>query len=329
MHRVTHLNRGKRSRRYKPFRLCLSLLCLLLLLTVTACGGQQEEAENGSPGDENEGFTIEFPEVDREGLTETQVVAKYEDGEIRGDELARYLAIQALMQPHAPVNDPEIRERFLQFLIAERLILEEMAGADLDWAEAEAEQLWHEVQAVYDEETLERAYETLDISEEDVKQYLHNYAVIKQYFREQLTEEERTKATVRHILISTMHDLSEEEARQKAYDLYEQLEQGADFAELAREHSQDPGSKEDGGLYEDVPVAMWVPEFKQAALEQEIGVIGEPVQTDYGFHIIKVEKRYVAELDELEPDEISQLTGQKFFQYLEEELPQHIKHINL
>ncbi|MDQ0340642.1 hypothetical protein J2S00_003466 [Caldalkalibacillus uzonensis] len=328
MFTATNLNQEGKSRHYKRLRR-FGLLCLVLLLTVTACGNREETEETNNESADQAQLTIEFPEVDREGLTEDHVVATYDQGEIRGDELAHYLAIQAFMQPHADINDPEIRKTFVQFMVAERLIMAEMAEADLDWAEKEAEQLWQDVQLAYDQETLERAYETLDISEDDVKQYLRRYAVMQQYFREKLTEEERTKASVRHILISTMHDLSEEEARQKAYDLYTELEQGADFAELAREHSQDPGSKENGGLYEDAPVVLWVPEFRQATLEQEIGEIGKPVQTDYGFHIIKVEARYVAELDDMEPAEISQLTGQKFVHYLEQELPQHIQDINL
>jgi len=65
---------------------------------------------------------------------------------------------------------------------------------------------------------------------------------------------------------------------------------GEDFGALAKEFSEDPGSRNNGGEYTFGRGRM-VPEFEKAAFEQEIGVVGEPVRTSYGYHIIKVSQR--------------------------------------
>ena len=65
---------------------------------------------------------------------------------------------------------------------------------------------------------------------------------------------------------------------------------GEDFGALAKEFSEDPGSKDNGGEYTFGRGRM-VPEFEKAAFEQEIGVVGEPVRTSYGYHILKVLER--------------------------------------
>lgn len=69
------------------------------------------------------------------------------------------------------------------------------------------------------------------------------------------------------------------------------LDKGEDFATLAKELSQDPGSKESGGSLGESPATGYVPEFAEAVKTQEIGVIGEPVQTQFGYHIIRVDER--------------------------------------
>src|SRR5262249_5840776 len=85
---------------------------------------------------------------------------------------------------------------------------------------------------------------------------------------------------VRHILVKT---------KEQALDIKKQLEGGADFAALAKKYSDDPGSKETGGLYKNVERGKMVPEFDKAAFELPVGKISDPVQTTYGYHILKVD----------------------------------------
>lgn len=83
----------------------------------------------------------------------------------------------------------------------------------------------------------------------------------------------------RHILVET-----EEEANA----IYERLQDGEDFAAVAQETSQDTGSAANGGILDWQPRSFFVTEFGDAAFSQEIGEIGQPVKTDFGYHIILV-----------------------------------------
>ena len=65
----------------------------------------------------------------------------------------------------------------------------------------------------------------------------------------------------------------------------------AKFAELAAQKSSDPGSKEKGGDLGCVAPSGYVPAFSEAVRKQPIGVVGKPVQTQFGFHVIRVDSR--------------------------------------
>jgi peptidyl-prolyl cis-trans isomerase D len=94
----------------------------------------------------------------------------------------------------------------------------------------------------------------------------------------------------RHILFST-EGRDEEVVRKQAEGVLAQARRGADFAELARRHSEDPGSAEEGGDLDYFGRGRMVPEFEEAAFSAEPGTITDLVQTQYGFHIIKVEDK--------------------------------------
>ena len=87
-----------------------------------------------------------------------------------------------------------------------------------------------------------------------------------------------------HILIS----LITPDAEEKAQGILQQLRDGADFGELAKEHSDDPGSAANGGELGFFKRGMMVPEFEDAAFSMEPGQLSDLVATDYGFHIIQV-----------------------------------------
>jgi len=93
----------------------------------------------------------------------------------------------------------------------------------------------------------------------------------------------------RHILLST-NSSNEDEQLAKAQDLYTQLTAGADFAALAKENSQDPGSAANGGSLGEVEPGAMVEEFDQAMFALSEGEISEPVLSQFGYHIIQVEK---------------------------------------
>jgi peptidyl-prolyl cis-trans isomerase SurA len=94
----------------------------------------------------------------------------------------------------------------------------------------------------------------------------------------------------RHILLKVNELVSEAEARRKLVGLKERLDNGADFAELARQHSNDLSAAKGGDLgwmYQ----GDTVPDFEKAMDALKINQISEPVQSPFGFHLIQVQER--------------------------------------
>lgn len=89
------------------------------------------------------------------------------------------------------------------------------------------------------------------------------------------------KAQARHILVST---------EDQAVDLKNQIAEGADFGQMAREHSQCPSGKSGGDLGVFSPGQM-VKEFNDVCFNDEVGVVHGPVKTQFGYHLIEVTKR--------------------------------------
>jgi len=109
---------------------------------------------------------------------------------------------------------------------------------------------------------------------------------------------EETVIRARHILIRAPEDNAEarQQARQKALELKRQLEQGADFATLAREHSDDPGSAQRGGDLGWFGRGRMVEPFEEAAFSAPIGRVVGPVETRFGYHLIEVTGRSSVEV---------------------------------
>ncbi len=91
----------------------------------------------------------------------------------------------------------------------------------------------------------------------------------------------------RHILLK-VGDKPEEEVKKLAEELVKQLRSGADFAALAGQYSEDPGSKANGGDLGFFGKGNMAPEFEKAAFSQEINAIGNSVKSQLGFHVIQV-----------------------------------------
>jgi peptidyl-prolyl cis-trans isomerase D len=99
---------------------------------------------------------------------------------------------------------------------------------------------------------------------------------------------ERVK--VRHILLMTQgkSDAEKKQALAKAQDLLKQLRGGADFADLAKKNSQDPGSAQNGGDLGFIVKGQTVPEFEKIAFTAKPKDISDVVTTQYGYHILQV-----------------------------------------
>ena len=162
-------------------------------------------------------------------------------------------------------------------------------------------------------------------------EYKRNLA-IEDYVKDSVTDDEIQKyyddevigdIKVRHILISpeTTDDMSteeqteaEEKAKKEAEDLIKQLDDGADFEELAKKYSDDTGSASDGGLIDYFNRDDNMDEaFLNASIDLEEGkYTEEPVQSSYGYHIIlKVDQKKKPKLKEVKDDVIQTLADNK------------------
>lgn len=115
-----------------------------------------------------------------------------------------------------------------------------------------------------------------------------------------LTVEEQRRA--RHILIKLDEGADEAAvaaAQKKAEDLVKRLRAGEDFAKLAKEFSEDPGSAAEGGDLGLFGKGMMVPEFEEATFALKKDEISEPVRSPFGFHIIQVTEIQAAKTPEL------------------------------
>lgn len=127
------------------------------------------------------------------------------------------------------------------------------------------------------------------------------------------------KIQARHILISTLSkgeakaESFDKAARKKIADIYSQLVKGADFAELAKKYSEDPGSAAKGGDLGIFGTGVMVPEFEAQVLSLQPGQYSKPFKTMFGYHIVKLEKIESPgiPIDIDEKEEIKKITERK------------------
>jgi parvulin-like peptidyl-prolyl isomerase len=167
------------------------------------------------------------------------------------------------------VTDADVEQRL------EELKQQVFGGDDAAYQKSLEEQGYTEEMVLADVRATviaERLYEviTKDIAVTD--------ADIQAYYDEHPDQFQIENRDVRHILV---------EKKAKAEELYAELESGADFAALAKEFSQDPGSKDNGGEYEYVQKGQFVAEFDKYLFSADTNKLSKPIKTTFGWHLIQ------------------------------------------
>ena len=192
--------------------------------------------------------------------------------------------------------------------LAERKILLEAANQAKSSASPEeiAKALNDEYSRAGGESQFLDLLKTNGISIDYVKSSIQAELTIQKYLddllsdRLQVTEDDLKKAyaedktaSVRHILLFTQGktDTEKVEIHKKMEEILTRARAGEDFAELAKQHTEDPGSKDSGGLYEDFGRGKMVKPFEDASFSVPVGEISGIIETNYGYHIIKVVER--------------------------------------
>jgi peptidyl-prolyl cis-trans isomerase C len=197
------------------------------------------------------------------------VIARVDGSEIRESDLA--LAeedIGAGLQP----SPPEMRrEQLLTYLIDVTLIAKAAEAQKIAQGEDFERRLAYARQKVLMEALLEKE-----------SRGAANEAAMKKIYDDSVAQNKPVEEVhARHILVET---------EEKAKEVLAKLKAGGDFAALAKTESKDPGSADGGDLGYFAKEQM-VPEFSEAAFKLEKGGLSEPVKSQFGWHIIKLEDK--------------------------------------
>lgn len=190
------------------------------------------------------------------------------------DTLWKGLFPQGAAPDFEKVEEP-IRQNVLRGVVSEYLLLEEATKAKIDQSPEVQKQL----------EDLKRKLIVRAFIEGKSKGLVADSEVRSAYDKLAAETRKQEEVRARHILV---------DSESKAKDLKKKLDNGASFEKLAGENSADPGSKKQGGDLGYFTKDKMVAEFSKAAFAMKKGDVSEPVKSDFGWHLIKVEDRRAA-----------------------------------
>jgi len=318
---------SRNKRAWKTF--IVSLTAVLSMSMIAACG------KDDSKGNE---------------VDDSKVIVKYKGGELTAKEFDLEQRMIQFMSPEYAqfLQMDEFKEYLAKQGVAYEYLYAKADDKAKEAAGKQADELLKSNKSAMGEENYKKALEAQKLTEEDVKNYMLRIMTVVEYEKSQVTEDDMkkdfeankqdyTKVSVRHVLVGFQDPEGKErpegEALKIAKEVQSKLNKGEDFAAIAKEYSEDPGSKDKGGLYENEPAGRWVPEFKEKALSLELNKISEPVETSYGYHIMKVEKREEVTYDKLTADEKegiqNKLASGKIDNFMQNELSGLIESMNL
>ncbi|HHV06678.1 MAG TPA: foldase [Firmicutes bacterium] len=267
------------------------------------------------------------------------VVGRVGEAELKQDDVDKRLALFKLFSPDFDTSTID-RADIVDGLLEEQVVLSEAEKEGITVEDEEVEAAFQEIKQSLenqfgDEKKMASALKKFKLTMDDLKKLVENNMKIQQLYIQitadvEVPDEEVQKYYQDHIAefkmpeqVKASHILVEEE--KVANELKERLEKGDDFAELAKEHSIDPGSRESGGELGYFPRGQMVAEFDQAAFSTPVGELSSVTKTNHGYHIIKVEDKKPARtltLEEVKPFLSMQLEAQKkdekFLTYIEE-----------
>ena len=187
-----------------------------------------------------------------------------------------------------------LQSQTLSSMVQAELIAQEVARQGLDLEDPKVIEREDEMKSDLTEEEFQEMLVQQGMTETDLKNIFALIEKITEVVKPGSEEETRAffdenadrygmpeSVSARHILVTT---------KEEAEEIIAELEAGADFAELARERSIEGIAYETGGDLGEFTRGMMVPAFEEAAFAQEVGVISaEPVETEFGYHVILVE----------------------------------------
>jgi len=188
------------------------------------------------------------------------------------------------------------KEQIMEKMITEELIRQHMIDQEVEPDFDEIDKTYGEFEKeLENSEEMKTFYEENEIGKDFIRKQLEMEGYISMFKQqtleklgfdemrlEDIYDEYVVNVSASHILVENEEALQEVQAK---------LDQGADFGELAEEYSIDTASAVNGGNLGYFARGAMVPEFEEASFSQPVGVVGDAVKSDYGYHLIKVEDR--------------------------------------
>lgn len=237
------------------------------------------------------------------------------------------------------------KNRVLKGMIDVEAVCEEAKKDGLTPSEEEIDKAFDELNKnLYANENYKKILEDLKISDTCIKsqvektltiqKYTENFdknlkisdEEMKKYYEEHKADYYKDEVKASHILISTVDDNGKElseakkkEAKKKAEEVLKKAKSGEEFSELAKEYSDDPGSAANGGDLGYFTKGKMVQPFEEAAFSLKSGEISGLVESEYGYHIIKVYDKIDKQLtfDEVKDEIKKTLTEDKYMESIE------------
>lgn len=276
------------------------------------------------------------------GNNPTHFIATYQGGQVTKGQFDTYLGVQLFFHSSYAQykGNAEFEQFMLKQLLKDVILSSRSTPAQRDEASLKAKQQINDWK-LQGADQWSSSLKAANVTEVEVELFLtHSFLAetvisttisderLQQQYKDNLAEDPNyyTLASVRHILIR-LEDANgnplrtKDEALKRAQEVQMKLKNGANWTTLAKEYSDDPGSKDSGGLYTDAHVIEWVPEFKKAALELQIDQISQPVESSFGYHVMKVESRTDQSLEKAKQDLLKQLSPEATEAFLQNELP--------
>ena len=271
----------------------VSLLVVVLLVFVAACSPAEPVANVESPSKK-----VAIFEGGEVTLGELQEFAQQSGAGELSPESPQYEAIVAQLMPQ--LVEIEIAEAYAQeqgITVSEGEVNEEIEVLK----DQIAQQAQAQGQEVDREEAFEGALQQAGLTESQLRQQLREQLPVQEVQErvtggagpsqedvERFYEENKAAQFTSPETRCARHILFNKDQRKQAEEVKGRLQDGGDFAQLAQEFSQDPGSAENGGDLGCLGRGETVPDFEEAVFGAEQGEIVGPVETEFGYHVIEV-----------------------------------------
>lgn len=233
-----------------------------------------------------------------------KVVATFNGGTVTEQQMNKFVNLLTLLNPQSNLNTKTAKTQILQqYIVMDRILAQKAAKAGFKanskTVQQDVLQLKNQwVQQLYNNsaQTFNSKMQSLKLTDSDIAKVVADQMVVTEYAGSQIPasvvqsyySQHLTSFTVtsqRGILVKTQAQA------QMIYGLLQKDHSVANWDKLAKQYSQDPGSKNNGGLYANQPAGNWVPQYAQAVTTQPIGAVGQPFKTTYGWFVVQVLNR--------------------------------------